>query len=75
MPGIETGPLGWHTSALTNDLQVVRQYMTMFIAVSYSFFSYFATTNLGRELVFHESFLLDITVELSALIRLKCHNI
>ena len=25
MPGIEPGPLGWHTSALTNELQEVRQ--------------------------------------------------
>ena len=24
MPGIEPGPLGWHTSALTNELQDVR---------------------------------------------------
>ena len=24
MPGIEPGPLGWHTSALTNELQEVR---------------------------------------------------
>ena len=24
-PGIEPGPLGWHTSALTNELQEVRQ--------------------------------------------------
>ena len=24
MPGIEPGPLGWHTSALTNKLQEVR---------------------------------------------------
>ena len=27
MPGIEPGPLGWHTSALTNELQEVRQYV------------------------------------------------
>ena len=26
MPGIETGPLGWHTSALTNELQ---EYVTV----------------------------------------------
>ena len=25
MPGIEPGPLGWHTSALTNELKEVRQ--------------------------------------------------
>ena len=25
MPGIEPGPLGWHTSTLTNELQEVRQ--------------------------------------------------
>ena len=25
MPGIEPGPLGWHTNALTNELQEVRQ--------------------------------------------------
>ena len=24
MPGIEPGPLDWHTSALTNELQEVR---------------------------------------------------
>ena len=24
MPGIEHGPLGWHTSALTTELQEVR---------------------------------------------------
>ena len=25
MPGIEPGPLGWHTSALINELHEVRQ--------------------------------------------------
>ena len=25
MPGIEPGPLGWHNSALTTELQEVRQ--------------------------------------------------
>ena len=25
MPEIEPGPLGWHTSTLTNELQEVRQ--------------------------------------------------
>ena len=25
MPGMEPGPPGWHTSALTNELQEIRQ--------------------------------------------------
>ena len=28
MPGIKPWPLGWHTSALTNELQEVRLYET-----------------------------------------------
>ena len=27
MPGIEPGPVSWHTSALTNELQKVRMIM------------------------------------------------
>ena len=28
MPGVEPGPLGWHTSTLTNELQDVRTRIT-----------------------------------------------
>jgi hypothetical protein len=29
MPEIKPGPLGWHTSALTNELQEVRIYKSI----------------------------------------------
>ena len=35
MPGVEPGPLGWHTSSLTNELKEVRGYLFCVIIVHY----------------------------------------